>query len=143
MTSYPTVYRLQITPWCPLVHTNVLWWVTEPSVIYITVPSFGLGPNPWPAQPLPHVQQAPTRFPWRLLIPWSWDGSLGVQFWEVRDLGAVVIHRICPVESRRETKTRFLRSKAHRICSLLFQSPRTKLSFPLSLALFSVKQLIA
>jgi len=24
------------------------WWVTAPSVIYITIPNFGLGPNPWP-----------------------------------------------------------------------------------------------
>lgn len=123
MIGYSTVYRLRNTPCCLFVLPNALRWVTAPSVIYITVPSFGLGPNPWPPQPLPHTQQAPTRFSWRLLIPWSWDGRLGVQFWEVRDLGTVVIHRICPVESRRETKTRFLHSKAHRICTLPFQSP--------------------
>lgn len=123
MTRYPTVHRLWNMPFHPLVLINAPRWVTAPSVIYVTIPTVGLGPNPWPPQPLPHAQQAPTRFSWRLLIRWSWDGSLGVQFWEVRDLGAVVIYRICPVESRRDTKTRFLCSKAHQVRSLPFQYP--------------------
>lgn len=122
VTSYPTVHRLWNMPSHPLVLVNAPWWVTAPSEIYITIPTFGLGPNPWPSRPLPHAQQAPTRFSWQLLIRWSWDKSLGVQFWEVRDLG-VVIHRICPVESRRDTKTRFQCSKAHRVHSLPFQYP--------------------